>query len=142
MNFRWLCSLLIFGTKSQLQIGSPALPLETVKTNMEYRTQSNGWQTFHEHFGFPIIIFICLMATFFTGLSGDSWIGCYAASFVLMVLGACLIGWAKLPIYRGGRFLTFGLKSVPRNLQGYYRWGWGLFFLGVGLALCLLLSNV
>ncbi len=78
---------------------------------------------------------------FFTHLTGTPWIWSFVASFALMVFGGVLIACAKLPAYRSGRFLTFGLKSVPEHLQGYYRWGWRIFLFAVVLGLCLLLSR-
>jgi hypothetical protein len=58
-----------------------------------------------------------------------------------MILGGTLIGYAKFPVYRSGRFLTFGFTSVPPRLSRYYRWGWWIFLSGVVLALSLLSSN-
>ncbi len=58
-----------------------------------------------------------------------------------MNLGGFLIAYAKLPVYRSGRFFTFGLNSVPEHLRGFYRWGWRVFLFGVVLSLCLLLSK-
>ena len=107
---------------------------------MESGNKSNGWQTFHEHFGLPILATVALLATLFTNVTGTLWIECCAASFALMVLGGCLITWAKLPIYRHGGFMTFGVKSVPQKRRKYYEWGWFLFLLGAGCALCLFFS--
>ena len=78
---------------------------------------------------------------FFMVLSGAPWIWFFVASFALLIVGGALIVYAKVPVYRGGRFFTFGLKSVPTPLQGFYRWGWRVFLFGVVLALCLLLSR-
>lgn len=78
---------------------------------------------------------------FFTNLSGTLWIYFFVASFVLLFSGCALIACAKFPVYRSGRFFTFGLKSVPQHLLGYYRWGWRVFLFGVILGLCLLLSK-
>jgi hypothetical protein len=79
---------------------------------------------------------------FFMGLSGTPWIWFFAASFALMIFGGSLIGYAKFPVYRSGRFFTFGVKSVPEHLAGFYRWGWRVFLFGVVLGLCLLLSRL
>lgn len=112
---------------------------------MESGNQSNGWQTFLEHWGFLLIVLVAFsvgkVLDFFTQLNGTLWIWFFAASFILMISGGCLIGSAKFPVYRGGHFLTFGIKSVPKHLTGYYRWGWGVFLFGFVLGLCLLLSK-
>jgi hypothetical protein len=44
--------------------------------------------------------------------------------------GGGLIGCAKFPVYRSGRFFTFGAKSIPEHLAGYYSWGWRVFLFG------------
>jgi hypothetical protein len=74
-------------------------------------------------------------------LSGTPWVWFFLASFAFMILGGGLIAYAKLPVYRNGRFFTFGLNSVPESLRGFYRWGWRVFLFGVVLSLCLLLSK-
>lgn len=112
---------------------------------MEYHKQSNGLQTFLEHWWIVLVAAIAILVSqvlmFFTNLQGTSWICFCIASFTLLILGGTLIGYAKFPVYRSGRFLTFGLKSVPPHLSGYYRRGWGIFLFGVALTLCLLLSK-
>jgi hypothetical protein len=112
---------------------------------MEYRKQSNGLQTFLEYGWFASIAVVAIVATwvldFFTELSGTPWICFFVASFALLVFGGGLIGYAKFPVYRSGRFFTFGIKSVPWHLAGYYRWGWRVFLFGVALSLCLLLPR-
>lgn len=112
---------------------------------MDRRSHSNGLETFLEHWGLLITIIIAVIAgkalDFFMALSGTRWIWFFVASFALMIVGGGLIAYAKLPAYRSGRFFTFGLKSVPQQLHGFYRWGWRVFLFGVVLGLCLLLSK-
>jgi len=108
---------------------------------MDYDKRHNGLLTFHEHFTFLFPVGGVALFIFLTNLHGRQWIDFIIASFTLMILGGSLIGCAKFPVYRSGRFFTFGLKSVPQNLSRHYRWGWRLFLFGVVLALCLLLSN-
>jgi hypothetical protein len=112
---------------------------------MEYRSQTNGLLTFMEYWGFvgtALIIFaLTEVFTFFNNLSGMPWIYIFVSSNVLLVAGASLILYAKIPIYRTGRFFTFGVKSVPKRLAGFYRWGWRVFLFGVVLSLCLTLSR-
>jgi hypothetical protein len=105
------------------------------------------WIKFTEHWGFfGIGIFIMFVAwslmvipDFFENLQGKSWVCVCAASFAFMLTGAALITYAKLPAYRGGRFFSFGVKSVAANLTGHYAWGWRLFILGVALSIGLIL---
>jgi hypothetical protein len=112
---------------------------------MEYQSQRNGLRTFLEHWGFffPVLVAVVFSQTlmFFLNLTGKPWIYFFAASMVLLVSGAALIVYAKIPVYRTGRFFTFGVKSVPPSLAGCYRWGWRVFLFGVALSLCLLLSK-
>lgn len=112
---------------------------------MDYERQSNGLQTFLEHWGCLLTALVAIafgnLLTFFFNLAGRPWIYFFIASMVLLLVGAAMIGNAKLPLYRTGRFLTFGVKSIPVGLVGYYRWGWRLFSFGVALSLCLLLSK-
>jgi hypothetical protein len=112
---------------------------------MEYRSRSNGLGTFLQHWGFIVIVFVAALASqglmFFTRLTGAPWIWFFVAGFALMLAGAGLIAYAKLPVYRSGRFFTFGVKSVPGDMKGHYRWGWRMFLFGVVLGLCLLLSR-
>jgi hypothetical protein len=100
---------------------------------------------FLEHWGFFSLVIIAFLAIqlfmFFENLSGARWIHFFMVSFSLMLLGTALIALAKFPVYRSGRFFTFGSKSVPGHLVKYYKWGWRLFLCGMILSLCLLLSN-
>lgn len=115
---------------------------------MEYSKDNNGWRTFREHWGFglgfPLALFavaIVWILTWFENLQWDQWISVYFASQILLVSGAALIVWAKIPVYRSGRYFTFGVKAVPQGLAGYYRWGWRIFLFGVALSLCLLVAR-
>ena len=122
---------------SQLVKPAPLIHIGIV----DYQKKSNGWQTFYEHFGILSVAIVAFMVSLVLKLSLAFSISFCVATFALMIFGGTLIGYAKFPVYRSGRFLTFGLKSVPQPLAAYYRWGWGLFLFGVVLALCLLLSH-
>ncbi len=112
---------------------------------MESQTKNNGWVTFLEHWGFLLMAIlaagISLALPFFYHLKGTPWIYFFIASSTLLISGAALILYAKIPVYRSGRFFTFGAKSIPESLRRIYRWGWRIFLIGVALSLCLLLSN-
>ena len=118
-----------------------------MKTLMAQNRPNNGyqWAKFLEHWGMMLTALITIIASqtliFFMNLSGAPWIYFFVASAVLLFSGAALIVYAKLPVYRSGRFFTFGVKSVPEHLVRYYRWGWRVFLFAVVLSLCLLLSH-
>jgi hypothetical protein len=112
---------------------------------METRKDSNGLETFLQNWWFALMaVFACLtwqVLEFFENLCGIPWICFCVAGFALMMCGAGLIGYAKLPVYRSGRFFTFGVTSVPAEMRKFYRWGWGVFLFGVLFSLCLFLSK-
>jgi hypothetical protein len=112
---------------------------------MEHRNRGNGLETFMEHWGFFLTALVTLAVLqifmFFLNLNGKPWIYFFVASLVLLLSGAAMIVYAKIPVYRSGQFFTFGVKSVPERLAGCYRWGWRVFLFGVVLSLCLLLSR-
>jgi len=112
---------------------------------MEHERQSNGLPTLIEHWGTllaALAIVICAQVVlFFLNLEGLAWIYFFAGGLALLISGAALIAYAKIPTYRRGQFFTFGAKSVPERLVGCYHWGWRLFLFGVVTALGLLLSK-
>ena len=112
---------------------------------MEYHRQDNGLLAFLEHWGFLVgalsVFVFTKVLDFFFNLNGELWIYLFAASMGLLITGAGLIFFAKIPVYRSGRFLTFGLKSIPRRLVVFYKWGWRIFLFGAVLSLLLLLSR-
>lgn len=112
---------------------------------MEYRSQNNGFQTYMQHCGMLVPVLVAVVVsealTFFFNLSGKPWICFFMTSAFLLISGATLIVYAKIPIYRSGRFFTFGIKSVPQNMAVCYRWGWRIFLFGAALSICLLLSK-
>jgi hypothetical protein len=112
---------------------------------MEYQKETNGRQTLWENWWFlplPLSVLAAnFVLSFFENLTGMPWIRFFVVSEVLLFSGAALIVYAKMPLYRSGRFFTFGVKSIPQGLKGFYRWGWRVFLFGVVLSLCLLLSN-
>jgi hypothetical protein len=112
---------------------------------MDRQSHGNGLETFLEHWGILFTVVVIVVAgqllMFFMALSGKPWIWCFVIAFGSMIIGGTLIGCAKLPVYRSGRFLTFGANSVPGQLLAHYRWGWRMFLFGAVLGLCLLLSR-
>lgn len=112
---------------------------------MEQRSQSNGLESFLQHWSLFLIVLVALATMeglrFFEELSGAPWVCLLVASFAMLVVGAGLIGYAKFPAYRSRQWFTLGARSVPAPLVGFYRWGWRLFLLGAALGFCLLLSR-
>jgi hypothetical protein len=112
---------------------------------MEHRSQSNGLQTFLEHWWFLLLAVVAILASqvldFFTQLSGTPWIWCYGIGLVVAAVGASLIFYAKLPLYRQRRFLTFGSRALPESSRPFYRWGYRCVLFAVALLLCLFLSR-
>jgi hypothetical protein len=112
---------------------------------METQRESNGWQTFLEHWWFLPIAAAAFASSqflsFFTRLTGTRWIWCYAIGLVVAGLGAALIFYAKIPLYRQRRFFTFGSSALPENKRAFYRWGYRCVFFAVALLLCLFLSR-
>jgi hypothetical protein len=78
---------------------------------------------------------------FFTRLSGMPWVWCYGVGLVVAAVGASLIFYAKLPLYRQRQFLTFGSRALPESSRSFYRWGYRCVLFAVALLLCLFLSK-
>ena len=112
---------------------------------MDYRSQSNGLQTFQEHWGFLVVVVVAFLAsqvlTFFMRLSGTPWIWCYGVGLVVAGVGVALVFYAKLPLYRQRRFFTFGSRALPESKRSFYRWGYRCVTFAIALLLCLLLSR-
>jgi hypothetical protein len=119
--------------------------LNGAKAAMEYRRDSQGLHTFVEHCGpFSPLIVIGVGGHLFLSLlqaNQGVWLGACVLGMALQVSGAMLIGYAKLPTYRAGQFLTFGLKSVTAARARKYRWGWRVFFIGVAASALLLTAR-
>jgi MFS family permease len=112
---------------------------------MDYQRQSNGLLTFLEHWWLLSIAVIALVASqvlsFFTSLTGMSWVWCYGIGVAVSIVGVVLIFYAKLPLYRQLRFFTFGSAALPEERRSFYRWGYRCVFFAVVLLLCLFLSR-
>jgi amino acid transporter len=59
-------------------------------------------------------------------------------SLIVACVGACLLFWAKLPLYRAGIYTSFGPAAIPATHRRFYYWGLGLALGGCGLAAVLL----
>jgi hypothetical protein len=116
---------------------------------MDYRRDSHGAQTFLEHWGTllsPIALIAYSFATqlflSLASVNGGWWLGFCAGAFAAQIAGAWLIGYAKMPLYRSGRFFTFGVRFIPAPRVAHYRWGWRVFAIGVLLSLGLLMGRL
>ena len=112
---------------------------------MDTHRQSNGLQTFLEHYWFLGIgisaILASLVLNFLSRLTGTPWIWCYAVALFVAGVGVSLIVYSKLPLYRQRRFFTFGSGALPADRRAFYRWGYRCAIFAVALLLCLLLSR-
>jgi hypothetical protein len=85
------------------------------------------------------IIGVTFLASFFHGIAnarqGNPTI--YWIAFSLAVFGLVLLFFAKLPLYRQGKFLTFGSKELPDKYKGIYRIAY--YSIGVSLVIMLLM---
>lgn len=78
---------------------------------------------------------------FFRNLTGPGWTALLWVAFGAQLVGAALIGTAKMSAYRDGRYFTFGPETVPAPVRGAYRWGWRCFTAGAFVGAGLLLST-
>jgi hypothetical protein len=112
---------------------------------MENNSRSNGWQTFWEHWSFMLMAVVAVLTgqvlEFFSRLTGTPWIWCYGVGLAIAAVGVSLILYAKLPLYRQRRFLTFGSRVLPENRRPLYRWGYRCVLVAMALLLCLFLSR-
>jgi hypothetical protein len=112
---------------------------------MDRHRQSNGLQTFLEHYWFLVVAvsagFASQLLSFFLRLTGTPWIWCYMVGLFVAGVGIHLIFYSKLPLYRQRRFFTFGSGALPESRRAFYRWGYRCAIFAVALLLCLLLSR-
>jgi hypothetical protein len=112
---------------------------------MDTHRQTNGLQTFLEHYWFLVIALAALVASqilsFFTRLAGTPWVWGYGVGLFVATVGVALLFYSKLPCYRQRRFFTFGSAALPESRRSFYRWGYGCVIFAVALLLCLLLSR-
>ncbi|SRR6266542_1635423 len=80
--------------------------------------------------GLPVVV-VALLASWVLSVHGIAWILATGASFCVAVLGAALLFIAKLPLYRQGRFFTFGIQALPVTSHRFYRWGCRCSILGI-----------
>jgi hypothetical protein len=88
----------------------------------------------------PIVV-PALIASWVLSLHGTPWLWASAISFGVAIIGAALLFVAKLPLYRQGRFFTFGIQAIPQSSHGFYRWGCRLAILGCVLMFFLWLGS-
>lgn len=85
------------------------------------------------------IIGVTFMVCFFHGIEnarrGDPTI--YWIAFGLAVFGLALLSIAESPLYRHGKFLTFGSKELPEKYKGIYRIAY--YSTGVSVVIMLLM---
>ncbi len=45
------------------------------------------------------------------------------AALAVACIGAGLLFWAKLPLYRAGIYCSFGPQAIPQSHRAFYYWG-------------------
>jgi len=112
---------------------------------MEYRSDSNGWATFLEHWWFLVAALTALVAlqviNFLSHLTGTGFIWCYGIALTVSAVGIALIFYAKIPLYQERRFSTFGSAAIPEARRPFYRCGYRCVIAGAILLACLLVSH-
>lgn len=113
---------------------------------MEYKRESNGWLTLLEQgwFIFPVLP-ACLLwqaLQFFLNLSAARWIWCYGIALLISAAGLSLLVYSKFPLFRQGRFFTFGSNPLSPRGRLFYRWGYGFVIFGAAILLGLLISGL
>jgi hypothetical protein len=91
--------------------------------------------------GLPIVVTM-VAASWVMSLHGEAWLWAVAVSFGIAMFGAVLLFFAKFPLYRQGRFYSFGIEAVPESLRGFYRWGCRCAIVGCVLMLFLLVGSI
>jgi hypothetical protein len=89
--------------------------------------------------GLPIVA-VALLASWVLSIHGVAWVWAAGVSLAVAVLGAVLLFIAKLPLYRQGRFFTFGIRALPVTSHRFYRWGCRCSLLGIVAMFLLLLA--
>jgi len=86
-----------------------------------------------------IAILSGVFLSFISTPTGAIW--CYITALAMAAVGVSLVVYAKLPLYRQRRFLTFGSGSLPESRRPFYRWGYVCVALAVALLFCLILAK-
>lgn len=84
---------------------------------------------------------VALLASCVLSIHGVAWIWAAGVSFCLAMVGAVLLFIAKLPLYRQGRFFTFGIQALPVSSHRLYRWGCRCSILGIVAMLVLWMAS-
>jgi hypothetical protein len=90
--------------------------------------------------GWPIVAF-AMLASLILSLHGLAWLWAVGISFCVALLGVVFLFIAKLPLYRQGRFFTFGIHALPASSHRAYRWGCRCSILGILLMLLLWMAS-
>jgi hypothetical protein len=81
----------------------------------------------------PMFMLISWMGSWLLSLSGiEVYIG-LSLAFLTAIVGAALLFWAKLPLYRAGIYFSFGPSAVPDDRKSFYYWGMGLVIVALML---------
>ena len=104
---------------------------------MKTSSSNNSWRNFPADLfvvsGIPLLGTILITSELFS-LAGGQPRFFVIGALLVATLGACLLFWAKLPLYRKGIYCSFGPSAMPESRQGFYYWGIGLALSGCLLA--------
>src|SRR6266850_1201888 len=74
-------------------------------------------------------------------LRHGAWVRAFWVSLAVAVLGAGLLFWARLPLYREGRFFSFGPRALPPSSVRVYRAAYALLIPSVLFLLLLVVMT-
>ena len=99
------------------------------------------WRFFFAWQPLPIIVFLLtsFLLWFIQGTRQGDPTFLWVAS-ILAVVGIVLLFIARLPLYRQGRYFTFGWRALPEGYRKVYRIAYG--FIGVSVVMMLALLAV
>lgn len=90
--------------------------------------------------GMPVVMLISMVTMRILSLREWPWVYAMGSALALSVMGAGCLLVAKWPLYRAGRFFSFGTRGLPVSSVRFYRVGWGLSGAGMVLAVLLLMG--
>ena len=91
--------------------------------------------------GGPVVLVLSTIATSWTfnTIQPLGYLPIYWLGIGLSFVGLGLLFLARLPLYRRKQFFRWGIRSLPPESHGYYRWAYRLILPGI---ICLLMFLV
>ena len=89
----------------------------------------------------PSIALIGILSSFIMPcLRGPGIIGWFSIAMLFAVVGIGLMLYARIPLYRQGKFLSIGPKELPADRLPAYKWAWRL--IGGAIVLQLIILSI